>query len=285
MTVVRPDLIESSGTRRRVRVPVGAILAGAVLALLVAAALFPSLFTSADPLATATSESQSPPSAAHLFGTDRLGRDVFSRVVHGAGLSLSFGFTATLIALVVAVFIGVASGLAPRAVDNVLMRVLEIALAFPEVLVALVVIALLGPGTANLVVAITIAAVPVYARVVRITTVQVRQSGYVEAAVALGQRRSAIIVRHVLPNVVGPLLVLATIGVGTAIITGSGLSFLGLGPSSPTPEWGLMLSDGRSSLGSAWWISVFPGLAITATVIATTVLGRYLQGRFEGVTR
>ncbi len=282
---IRPDLLEAAPTVRRARrgiPPAGAVIAGVILGVLVLAALLPWVFTSTDPLATDTSASQLPPSLEHLFGTDKLGRDVFSRVVHGAGLSLSFGFTATVVAIVFGTIIGLSSGLAPRAVDNIVQRALEIALAFPELLVALVVIALLGPGTTNLIVAITVAAVPVYARIVRITTLQVKGSAFVEAAVALGQRRTAIVFRHVLPNVVGPLLVLATIGIGTAIISGSSLSFLGLGPISPTPEWGLMLADGRNSLGTAWWIAVFPGLAITLTVISTTVLGRFLQRKFEG---
>jgi peptide/nickel transport system permease protein len=286
VSIGRPDLLEaapSTRTRRGIP-PAGAIAAAVILAVLVLAALVPWVFTSTDPLATDTSASQLPPSFEHLFGTDKLGRDVFSRVVHGAGLSLSFGFTATVVAVVFGTLIGLGSGLAPKAADNVVQRVLEIALAFPELLVALVVIALLGPGTTNLIIAITVAAVPVYVRIVRITTLQVKNAAFVEAAVALGQRRGAIVLRHVLPNVIGPLLVLATIGVGTAIISGSSLSFLGLGPVSPTPEWGLELADGRNSLGTAWWIAVFPGLAITLTVISTTVLGRFLQRRFEGRT-
>jgi peptide/nickel transport system permease protein len=286
MSIGRPDLLEAAPVARGRRgiPPAGAIIAAIVLGVLVLAALLPWVFTSIDPLATDTAASQLPPGPGHPFGTDKLGRDVFSRVVHGAGLSLSFGFSATVVAIALGILIGLASGLAPRFVDNIIMRVLEIALAFPEILVALVVIALLGPGTTNLIVAITVAAVPVYSRLVRITTLQVRSSAFVEASVALGQRRSAIVLRHVLPNVIGPLLVLATIGIGTAIIAGSSLSFLGLGPVSPTPEWGLMLADGRNSLGSAWWIAVFPGLAITVTVVSTTVLGRFLQRRFEGRT-
>ncbi|HPT95736.1 MAG TPA: ABC transporter permease [Microbacteriaceae bacterium] len=264
--------------------PLPAIIAAVMLAVLILAAFFPTLFTSADPLATATANSQLAPSLEHPFGTDKLGRDVYARVVYGAALSLSFGFTATVVALVAGIVIGLASGLAHRSVDNVIQRALEIMLAFPELLVALVVIALLGPGTTNLIIAITIAAIPVYARIVRITTLQVRGSAFVEASLALGQRRPAIIARHILPNVIGPLLVLATIGIGTSIIAGSSLSFLGLGPVSPTPEWGLMLSDGRNLLGSAWWVAVFPGLAITVTVISTTVLGRALQRRFEGTS-
>jgi peptide/nickel transport system permease protein len=288
MTLNPADLLEvSQGVppRRRRRGPIVVIVAGIVLIILIAAAVVPSLFTSIDPLATATSQSHRPPSLQHLFGTDRLGRDVFSRVVHGAGLSLSYGFSATLIAVSVAVVIGMASGLGPRAFDFVVQRALEIALAFPELLVALVVIVILGRGTSNVIVAVAVAAIPIYSRIVRITTLQVRGSPFVESSTVLGQPRPVVIVGHILPNVVGPLLVLATIGVGTAIIAGSSLSFLGLGAAAPTPEWGLMLADGRNELGTAWWIAVFPGLAITLTVISTTVIGRWLQARFEGRTQ
>jgi peptide/nickel transport system permease protein len=285
MTVV-PDLLELAPTAswRRSRVPLGVVIAAIVLLVLVVAALFPTLFTNVDPLATATSQSNRPPSPEHLFGTDRLGRDMFSRVVHGAGLSLSFGLTATVLAVSLAIVVGLLSGLGPKSVDYVVQRALEILLAFPELLLALVVIVILGRGTENVVVAIAIAAIPLYARLVRVTTLQVKRSPFVESETVLGRRRSWIVVGHVLPNVVGPLLVLATIGIGTAIIAGSSLSFLGLGPANPTPEWGLMLADGRSTLGSAWWIAVFPGLAITVTVISTTIVGRWLQNRFEGRT-
>jgi peptide/nickel transport system permease protein len=282
MSLTIPAPVRARSVRVRRSVPLGTIIGAVILGALIVAALFPSLFTSTDPLQTAVRESQLPPSSGHFFGTDTLGRDVYSRVVHGAALSLSFGFVATACALVGGIAIGLTAGLVHRAIDNVIMRALEVALAFPELLVALVVIALLGPGTANVIVAVTIAAIPAYARIVRITTLQVRRSAFVEAAFALGQRPSAIVTRHVLPNVVGPLLVLATIGIGTSIIAGSSLSFLGLGPVSPTPEWGLMLADGRNSLGTAWWISVFPGLAITLTVLSTTVVGRHLQRKFEG---
>ncbi|OYN90179.1 ABC transporter permease [Parenemella sanctibonifatiensis] len=269
---------------RQRKVPVAAWLSAAVLVLLVLAALVPGLLTSIDPLATNPVQSHRPPSAEHLFGTDRLGRDQFARVVHGARVSLGIGFIATGAAVAIAVVAGVLIGLAPRWLDGLAMRILEVVLAFPELLLALVVIALLGPGTQNVLIAITISAIPVYVRMVRIATVQVRTSGYVEAATALGVGRTAVVVRHVLPNVVGPLLVLATIGVGNAIIAGSAMSFLNLGPVAPTPEWGLMLSEGRDSLRNAWWVAVFPGLAITATVISTTLLGRHLQARFEGTT-
>lgn len=280
MTVLQAEITETPA-RRRIP-PVAAIIAGVVLAVLVLAAFAPALFTPLNPLVTDTAASDLAPGPGHLFGTDKLGRDVYTRIVYGASVSLSFGFTATVIAVTVGTVIGVASGLAPRWIDNIVQRALEILLALPEILIALVVVALLGASTVNLVAAITVAAVPSYARIVRATTLQVRQAPFVEAAVALGQPRIVIITRHVVPNVIGPLLVLATIGIGTAIIAGSGLSFLGLGPSAPSPEWGLMLSDGRGSLATAWWVAVFPGLAITATVISTTLVGRWLQGRFEG---
>ncbi len=285
MTVASPDLLVADRPRRRFKVPVGALVAGTVVLVLVVAALFPGLVAPFDPTATDTSSSLLPPSAQHLFGTDLLGRDVFSRVVHGARYSLGLGLSATLLAVTTAIVLGLLSGLAPRWVDEVVMRLLEILLAFPEILLALIVIALLGSGTANVLIAITVAAIPIYARMVRVTTLQVRTSGYVEAATALGQRRSVVVLRHILPNVLGPLMVLATIGIGNAIIAGSALSFLGLGPVPPTPEWGLMLADSRDLLGRAWWVGVFPGLMITVTVISTVVLGRFIQGRIDGSGR
>lgn len=268
--------------RSRAGVRVVTAVAVVVVGVLVLAAVAPWLFTQIDPLATDTAQARRPPGPGHAFGTDVLGRDVLARVIHGARLSLGLGVAATALAVAVSTVLGVATGLAPRGVDAVVMRVLEIVLAFPEILVALVVVALLGSGTGNVLVAITIAAIPLYTRMVRVTTLQVRQSGFVEASRALGQHPLAIVVRHILPNVVGPLLVLATIGIGNAIIAGSALSFLGLGPASPTPEWGLMLADGRNSLGSTWWVAVFPGLLITVTVVSTTIVGRAVQRRFDG---
>jgi len=288
MSSLRPDLVAggppSEPHRRARRFSASTIVAGVVLGVIILAALFPGLLATHDPNATNLPDAMASPGADHFFGTDKLGRDVFSRVVYGARISLSFGFVATVVAVTIGALVGLLAGLAPRFVDHVIMRFLEIMLAFPELLVALVVVALLGPGTTNVVIAVTIAAVPTYARIVRISTIQIRSSLFVEAATALGQRRPTIVVRHVLPNVIGPLLVLATIGVGTAIIAGSGLSFLGLGPVAPSPEWGLELSAGRDLLGTAWWVAVFPGLAITATVISTTIIGRKLQRRFEGRT-
>jgi peptide/nickel transport system permease protein len=261
----------------------GPFFAAVFLLLLILCALFPGLFARFDPLETDLASSMLAPSTEHWFGTDKLGRDIFTRVVHGARISLTLGVAVTCIAVASSTIIGVGSALAPKAVDSVIMRGLEIVLAFPELLIALVIVAFLGPGTNNVILAVTISSIPLYTRIVRITTIQVNKSAFVEASLALGQPRIKTIIRHIIPNSIGPMLVLATIGIGTAIMAGSALSFLGLGPAAPTPEWGLMLSEGRNSLGTAWWVAVFPGLAITATVISTTVLGHWVQAKFERV--
>jgi peptide/nickel transport system permease protein len=255
------------------------VVASVFLALLLLAALVPTLFTQLDPVDAEIADALRPPSAEHLFGTDQSGRDVFARVVHGARYSLLVGFGASAIALLVGLVIGLVSGLSPRPVDAVLGRFVVIAMAFPEFLVALLVVAIVGAGEGSLVLAIAIAAIPAYARVARSQTLVVRSSSYVRSATALGVPRAASIVRHVIPNTLGPLLVMATIGVGTAIVTAAGLSFLGLGPEAPTPEWGVILSEGRNLLDRAPWVAVFPGVVLTLTVISTSVVGRALRGR------
>lgn len=249
------------------------------LVLLLVAALAPGLFTAVDPLRTNIGEALLAPSVAHPFGTDQAGRDVFARVLFGARYSLAIGFGATLIALVVGLVIGAVAGLSRRVGDGVLSRAIEIIMAFPEFLLALIVIAIIGPGEASLLVAVAIAVIPAYARVARVQTLVVKRAGYVEAARTLGVSPARTVLRHVLPNMIGPLVVMATMGVGTAITAAAGLSFLGLGAKPPTPEWGLILSEGRNFLATAWWIAVFPGLVITATVVATSTIGRRLRSR------
>ncbi|MCR2826518.1 ABC transporter permease [Microbacterium sp. zg.Y909] len=254
----------------------------AVLAVVAAAAFAPQLFTSLDPLQTDVRQALLPPSAEHPFGTDQSGRDVYSRVVHGAARSVGIGLLATALAFGVGLVVGSLSGVAPRVVDAVAMRATDILLAFPEFLIALVVVAVLGPGPTNVALAVTIAAVPVYVRLARAQTRTLRTAEHVEAARILGVRPPLAFVRHVAPGVIGSLSLLATIGIGSSILAAAGLGFLGLGPSEPTPEWGLMLSGGRNVIGQAWWVSVFPGAAITLTVIAATVVGRTLRSRAEG---
>lgn len=262
--------------------PAGVLAAALMLALLVLAALFPWLLTAASPLQTDATAALQGPSAAHPFGTDQSGRDVFARVIYGARYSLAVGLGATALALGAGLIIGISAGLAPRFLDGALSRTIDVLMAFPEFLLALVVIAVIGTGEVSIVFAVALAAVPAYARVARIQTMVVSRAGYVRAARSLGVHPLAVVVRHIIPNTLGPLWVMATIGVGTAIVSAAGLSFLGLGPQPPTPEWGVILSEGRNFLATAWWIAVFPGLAITAAVVALSTLGRYLRLRSAG---
>ncbi|UJP10830.1 ABC transporter permease [Microbacterium sp. KUDC0406] len=258
-------------------------IAVAFLALVAVAAFLPGLLATHDPLQTDVRAALLPPGAEHLFGTDQSGRDVYSRVIYGAARSAGIGLLATTLALVVGLVVGALSGVAPRPVDAVAMRLTDILLAFPEFLIALIVVAVLGPGPVNVAVAVTLAAVPVYIRLARTQTRTLRGAEHVEAARILGVGPVRAFRRHVLPGVLGSLSVLATIGIGSSILAAAGLSFLGLGPIEPQPEWGLMLSGGRNVLGRAWWISGFPGLAITLTVISATVIGRTLRARADGV--
>ncbi|MCJ1707505.1 ABC transporter permease [Microbacterium sp. VKM Ac-2923] len=273
VTVVRP--------RARPGRVVALALSGAVLAVIALATVAPALLATHDPLLTDVRAALQPPSGAHWFGTDQSGRDVYSRVVYGAGRSVGIGLLATGLALVIGVVVGSLTAVAPRLVDTVAMRFVDVLLAFPEFLVALLVVAVLGPGPANVALAVTIAAVPVYIRLARAQTRALASAEYVEAARISGVPAPVVHVRHVLPGVLGAVSVLATIGVGTSILAAAGLSFLGLGPTEPVPEWGLMLSAGRNLLLQAPWVAVFPGLAITATVVGVSVVGRTLRARAE----
>ncbi|CUU58211.1 peptide/nickel transport system permease protein [Parafrankia irregularis] len=260
----------------------GVVVAAAVLALAAFVAAAPGLLTDAAPTDIDPVHALAGPGAGHWFGTDQLGRDVFTRVVYGARTSLLLGLAAIGLAVAGGVVLGLATALGGRGMKRILTWLTDVTLALPPVLLALLVVAVLGAGTANTVIAIAIALIPVYGRLVRTEAMLVLRSGYVEAAVGLGLRRGVVVARHVLPNALGPVLVLATVGFGTALMYASALSFLGLGSSPPSPEWGLMLSEGRDFLQTAWWTGVFPGAAITGTVIAVTVVGRYAQARFAG---
>ncbi|MEV7783086.1 ABC transporter permease [Kitasatospora sp. NPDC088351] len=254
----------------------------APLVLLAAVALvlvFPGVFATHAPEATDVAAALRPPGAEHWLGTDQLGRDVWSRLVHGTRLSLLIAVGATLIGVGGGALLGLVAGCGGRRVDFALMRVVDVLLGFPELLLALVVVALLGGGTVNVAIAIGIAGVPNYARLVRGQARLVLRSEYVEAARVLGVPAWRSVLRHVLPNVGGPLVVLASIGLGSAIISGSGLSVLGLGPVPPEADWGSMVADGKDFLQTAWWISIAPGLAVSVVVVCTTLIGRSLQLR------
>lgn len=266
----------------RINVRFGLILAGAFFAVLLVAAVKPDLLVAGDPLEGVARQAFRAPGAGHLLGTDENGRDVFTRLVYGARPSLIMGFAATAIGVVAGVGLGLLAGLGPRFFDGLVMRFIDVLLAFPDILLALVIITFWGQGMVNAIIAVGIASVPRYARLVRAQAHVVRKSAYVEAAVSLGQGRAELIFRHILPNSIKPILLLATIGIGGKIAAGASLSFLGFGAPPPSPEWGSMLSVGRNFLANAWWLTAVPGIAIILTVITLTALGRELMRRSEG---
>ena len=256
----------------------GAAVLGAAILLLVAvlAVAGPSL-SRHDPLKMNPGEALSPPSAAHPFGTDQYGRDVWSRVVAGARLSLATGLGAVVIALTAGLGLGLVSGAAGGWTDLLAMRVVDVMMAFPSVLMALVVVAILGQGSTNVMVAVGVSLVPTFVRLIRGNVLVVREHAYVEAARALGCQPGRVTLRHILPNIIAPVIVLATIAIAWSIIIGASLSFLGLGPRPPRPEWGIDLSNGRNYLLRAWWISGGPGIAIMTTVVAVNLVGDSLR--------
>ena len=260
----------------------GVVLAGLWLVLVVLAAAAPTLLTGTDPYAADTSALLQPPSAQHWFGTDQIGRDLLSRVVHGSSLSLR----ATLLAVAVGVCLGAALGLVAGSVggwvDALLMRLVDVLLAIPSLLLSLAIITVLGFGTLNVAIAVGFGSVAACARVMRSEVLRVHASPYVEAAASLGVRRPTVLLRHVLPNAAGPVLVLAALDFGTAVLAVSSLSFLGYGAKPPTPEWGSLVASGRDFLGSGWWLTTLPGLVIVATVLAANRLARALEGRRQG---
>ncbi len=234
-----------------------------------------------DPFQQDLYERLQPPSLAHPFGTDDFGRDVLSRVIHGARISLRVGVTAVLIALIVGVPIGLVSGYCGGALDQALMRAMDLMLAFPSILLAIAIVAILGPGLENAMLAVGIVAVPQYARLVRASALTVRGQDYVQAVRALGSGDFRILFFSVLPNCLTPLIVQSTLGLATAILDAAGLSFLGLGAQPPVPEWGAMLTGGRELVLRAPWVLTFPGLAIFLTVLAFNLLGDGLRDALD----
>lgn len=213
------------------------------------------------------------PSQAHLFGTDEYGRDVLSRCIYGARISLIIGFIAVGVSIFMGIILGSAAGYFGRITDNLIMRAMDVLMAIPQMLLAIAIAAALGPGLFNLMIAVGIANIPSYARIVRASVLSVKDQEFVEAARAVGTNDFMIIVKHILPNCVAPIIVQATVGVALAILTAAGLSFIGLGIQPPTPEWGSMLSAGRYYIRDHWHMTLFPGLAIAITIFSLNVLG------------
>ncbi|MBD8474778.1 ABC transporter permease [Pseudomonas sp. CFBP 8770] len=280
--ILKSPALPLRSQRRALRIRWGASLAIGFLALVIVAAAVPQLFAHGDPLAIVPRDAFHPPGWAHWFGTDQSGRDIYSRVIHGARLSLFVGLAATALAMSIAIVLGLLGGLGGLRTDRGVGWLLEVLFAFPSLVLALLFVAIFGSGIGPLIIATGLGAAPGYARMVRGQVLAVRNAGYIEAARALGHPTRRIIWRQLLPNAMRPLIVTLTMGVGQAIVWASALSFLGLGARPPTPEWGTMLSMGRDFIANAWWLTFFPGLFIVLTTLSTTVAGRYLQQRLEG---
>lgn len=249
----------------------------AIVALLAIVALFPWVFASADPYELRGELRFQPPSAAHWFGTDELGRDLYSRVVHGTQLSLRAGIIVVILASVIGASLGGIAAFFSRAIDETIMRIVDILIGFPPLIMAMALVAALGPGLENSSLALAVIWWPQYARLARGLVLGARQALYVEAAAATGVGRWRILVRHILPNCWGPVLVKCTLDVGYAILLTAALSFIGLGAKPPTPEWGALITTGRHYLLDYWWYATFPGLAIFLAVMGFNLMGDGLR--------
>jgi peptide/nickel transport system permease protein len=253
-------------------------LAAALLSLVAVAVCAPHWLSAVDPLSTNPTAALLPPGAGHPFGTDQVGRDVWSRVVHGAATTVLAGLGATVAALLAGGLLGTLSALGPRIVRGLFLRGTEIALAIPEFLLALLLVALIGVGPVGIAIAVAVAAFPGYARVSALSAREAIGSPAVEAVRLVGVGGARVFFAHILPRVARPLFALATAGAAFAMLSVAGLTFLGLGVSPPSPDWGAMLSEGQGFFSRGWWVVVFPGLALVLTVASLTVFGRAARG-------
>ena len=248
-----------------------------LLAVLVVSAIFAPALAPFDPYESNLPNSLKPPSASHILGTDELGRDIMSRILYGARISLLVGVESVVLALICGVVLGAVAGFYGGKVDTAIMSVMDIMLSFPSILLAIAFMTVLGRGVEKAVIAIGIVSIPQYARIVRGSVLSVKENVYVMAARALGNGDGRLIFVHILPNVMAPIIVRATIGISVAILEAAALGFLGLGVAPPTAEWGTMLGSGRQTIFNAPHIVMFPGLAITVTVMAFNLLGDGLR--------
>ena len=271
----------AADTWRRLRKNKLAMIGIVILVVLIACALFADFLAPYELDAQDLMNTFQLPTKEHIFGTDEYGRDIFSRCIYGARVSLVVGFIAVGFSIVAGVILGSVAGYFGGHVDNGVMRVMDVLMAIPQMLLAISISAALGSGLFNLMLAVGIANTPSYARIVRASVLSVKDQEYVEAAKAIGTSDFMIIIKHVLPNCMAPIIVQATAGVALAILTAAGLSFLGLGIQPPTPEWGSMLSSGRYYIRDNWNMTVFPGLCIAATIFSLNVLGDGLRDALD----
>jgi peptide/nickel transport system permease protein len=263
---------------KRNRLAVGGLVVIVIMFLIAGSA---SVIAPYDPGKTEVSMKLKPPSVQHYLGTDQLGRDVFSRMLFGSRVSLSVGFVAVAISICIGILVGAIAGYYGRWVDSVLMRFVDIMLCFPSIFLILTVVALLGPSLFKVMLVIGITSWMGTARFVRAEFLSLRERDFTQAAKALGVKDSRIIFRHILPNALAPVFVTATLDVATAILVEAGLSFLGFGVQPPAPSWGNILTEGRTYIFDAWWLTVFPGLAILITVLSFNLLGEGLRDALD----
>ncbi len=258
-----------------------ALIGGYLVLLFVVVSIVGPFFTVYDPVKVDYSTKLLAPSAEFWLGTDHNGRDIFTRLIHGMSITLYIGFLSVLVGLVIGVPMGIISGYYGKIVDSIIMRVVDVLLAFPGILLAIALVSVLGGSITNVIIAVGIFSVPGFARIARGTTLAVSKLEYIEAIRALGATDGRIIFLHVLPNILSPIIVQATIRIAIAILIASGLSFLGLGAQPPTPEWGAMLSQGRSYMFDHPHVALFPGLAIVTVVLAFNLFGDGLRDAFD----
>ena len=269
----------------RLRRSPGTLIGLGIVVVIVLAAVLAPLLAPAGPLAQNLAGGTQPPGPGHPMGTDKLGRDLLARMLFGAQTSIRIGFVAVGLAITAGTFIGLLAGYAGGKLEASLMAAMDLMLAFPSIILAIAITTILGPSINNLMIAVGIVYIPQYARLARSSVLAVKETEYVEAARALGAMVPRILVRHILPNILAPLLVQATLGIATAELEAAGLSYLGLGARPPEPEWGAMLNDARSYWLSAPWALIFPGTAITLLVLGFNLLGDGLRDALDPKTR
>jgi peptide/nickel transport system permease protein len=272
-------------TLSRLRQSPHALVGGTILGVMAMLAIFAPLFAPHDPYEMHIINQFQPPSVAHPFGTDEFGRDMLTRVIYGGRLSLRVGLLATAIALSSGTIIGLIAGYYGGWFDLISQRVIEIAMAFPGLVLALAIIAILGSGLQNVMLALAIGGIPYYVRLVRGQVLAIREREYIEAARIVGASDARVLFRHVLPGTISPLIVVGSLDLAGNILAAAGLSFIGLGAQPPTPEWGAMLSAGRDYMREQWWIATFPGIAIMLAVLALNLLGDGLRDALDPQSR
>lgn len=268
---------------RRLKKNKMALLGLGILVILVLAAIFADQIANYNTVVIKQNlaDRLQPPSAKHWLGTDEFGRDIFARIVHGARVSLIVGIVAVSISIIGGGILGAIAGYYGSKLDNVIMRLMDIFLAVPSILLAIAIVSALGPSLLNLMIAVSISSIPRYARIVRASVLSIRDQEFIEAAKAIGASNTRIIFRHIIPNSLAPVIVQGTLGVAGAILSTAGLSFIGLGIQPPAPEWGSMLSGGRQYLRYAWWVTTFPGVAIMITILSLNLLGDGLRDALD----